>query len=234
MVAFDNLVSGKLIKRYKRFLADVELEGGEVITAHCPNSGSMLGLQEPESLVYLKYHNSSSRKLQYSWELLEAEGVMVGIHAALANKIAEEALLNGRIKELIPYKSIKREVKYGANSRVDFLLEDNSGQKCYLEVKNVHLKRGDFAEFPDAVSLRAAKHMQDLERVVSEGHRAVVLFVVQRPDCDKFRIAADIDPGYQAAFGQALANGVEALCYKCDVTLSGVWLSDQVIINSRV
>ncbi|POF31650.1 DNA/RNA nuclease SfsA [Roseibium marinum] len=220
----EPLVSGRLVKRYKRFLADVILdEDGAAITAHCANPGSMLGLKEPGSRVWLSQSDNPKRKLKYSWEVMEADGALVGINTAHPNKLVEEALVAGRIGPLAGYHSLRREVKYGKNSRIDILLEDEGGSKTYVEVKNVHLMRQQgLAEFPDSVTARGAKHLAELADMVGEGHRAAMVFLVQRPDCGRISLAADIDPTYAAAFEVAQAAGVEVYAIGCDVRLDGI------------
>ncbi len=218
------LVSGRLVKRYKRFLADVLLDqDGAAITAHCANPGSMLGLKDPGSRVWLSLSDNPNRKLKYSWEVIEADGALVGINTAHPNGLVEEALQDGRIPELAGFDSLKREVKYGKNSRIDILLEGGDGAKTYVEVKNVHLMRQPgFAEFPDSVTSRGAKHLGELADMVGEGHRAAMVFLVQRPDCGTLGLAADLDPAYAAAFAAARAAGVEAYAIGCDVRLDGI------------
>ncbi|PVB60005.1 DNA/RNA nuclease SfsA [Labrenzia sp. 011] len=220
----EPLVSGRLVKRYKRFLADVVLDGeGTEITAHCANPGSMLGLKEPGSRVWLSRSDNPKRKLKYSWEVMEADGALVGINTAHPNRLVEEALEAGRIDELSGFQTLRREVKYGKNSRIDILLESGSGAKTYVEVKNVHLMRQPgLAEFPDSVTARGAKHLAELSDMVREGHRAAMVFLVQRPDCDTLSLAADLDPAYAAAFESARAAGVEAYAIGCDVRLDGI------------
>lgn len=212
-----DLIKGKLIKRYKRFLADVTLENGEVVTAHCANSGSMLSVKDEGATVWLSPSNNPKRKLKYTWELIEVDGYNVGINTGHPNKLVEEAILAGQIKELTGYESLRREVKYGQNSRIDVLLEDPDKPKCYVEVKNVTLKRGDNADFPDAVTSRGAKHLRELGDMVEEGHRAVMFYLVQRADCKVMDIARDIDPTYDAELKTAIKRGVEVICYQCDV-----------------
>ncbi|WP_422376797.1 DNA/RNA nuclease SfsA [Roseibium sp.] len=217
------LVGGRLEKRYKRFLADVVLEDGSAVTAHCANPGSMLGLKEPGSRVWLSLSDNPKRKLKYSWEVIEADGALVGINTAHPNKLVEEALEAGRIDGLSGYASLRREVKYGKNSRIDILLESDTGAKTYVEVKNVHLmRRPGLAEFPDSVTARGAKHLGELADMVAEGHRAAMVFLVQRPDCDRLSLASDIDPTYAAAFAAARAAGVEVYAIGCDVRLDGI------------
>lgn len=218
------LVSGRLVKRYKRFLADVLLDDeGSAITAHCANPGSMLGLKEAGSRVWLSRSDNPKRKLQYSWEVVEADGALVGINTAHPNRLVEEALEAGRIEGLSEFQSLRREVKYGRNSRVDILLESEGGAKTYVEVKNVHLMReAGLAEFPDSVTARGAKHLAELADMVADGHRAVMVFLVQRPDCSSLSLAADLDPAYAAAFAAARNAGVEAFAIGCDVRLDGI------------
>ncbi|RMF10831.1 MAG: DNA/RNA nuclease SfsA [Alphaproteobacteria bacterium] len=210
------LTEGRLIRRYKRFLADVELENGEMVTAHCMNSGSMMGLKEPGSRVWLSPATNPEAKLKWKWELVEAGDALVGINTGHPNKLAEEAIESGRIPALAGYQTIRREVKYGENSRIDLLLEDHDdASPAYVEVKNVTLKRKGAAEFPDAVTSRGAKHLRELARVAEAGKRAVMLYVAQRGDCTHFTIAGDIDPGYAEALELARAAGVELLAFAC-------------------
>lgn len=218
------LISGRLVKRYKRFLADVILDsGGEEVTAHCANPGSMLGLKEPGMRVWLSRSDNPARKLKYSWEVAEVDDALVGISTAHPNKLVEEALQDGRIEGLTGFASLRREVKYGKNSRIDFLLEDADGRKTYVEVKNAHLMREPgLAEFPDSVTARGAKHLVELSDMVTEGHQAAMVFLVQRPDCDQISLAGDIDPVYAEAFASARAAGVRAYAIGCDVRLDGI------------
>lgn len=216
------LTQGKLLKRYKRFLADVELENGEVIVAHCANSGSMKGLKEPGSLVYLSPNTNPKAKLDWRWEMIDVEGTLVGINTSRPNHIVEAAILDGTIEELAGYASLKREVKYGSNSRIDILLEQDENQDtsnlCYVEVKSVTLKADQTALFPDSVTVRGKKHLHELMDMVREGHRAVMVYLVQRSDCVSFSPAAEIDPAYTSALREAKAAGVELLCYQCHLT----------------
>lgn len=215
----DPLLEGRLIRRYKRFLSDIEMPDGSVVVAHCANPGSMLGLAVPGTVAWLSPAANPARKLKYSWELVESDGALVGINTGRANALVAEALDEGRIAELAGFTGIRREVRYGDNSRVDFLLQEDGASDCYLEVKSVTLKRGDRkAEFPDSVTARGAKHLKELARIARAGQRAVLLFVVQRSDCDRVAVAGDIDPAYAEALSEAIAQGVEVLCYSCKVT----------------
>lgn len=226
------LHEGRLIKRYKRFLADVDL-GGETVTAHCPNPGAMTGLKEPGLRVWLSLSPDPKRKLPYTLELVETKGGLVGIHTGRPNAIVAEAIADGRIPELAGYESLRREVKYGVNSRIDMLLESPERPACYVEVKNVHLVRPDGPnpgahEFPDSVTARGAKHLDELAAMVEAGHRAVMMFCIQRMDGDRLALARDIDPKYGAAFDRALEAGVEALAWECDVRREQIVLSRPV------
>lgn len=223
------LLSGTLIKRYKRFLADIRLENGDEITAHCANSGSMLGLKDEGSPVYItKVPDDAKRKLRYDWQFVEDihnDNKWVGINTSWPNNLVEEALLNKRLPELAPYPDFKREVKYGLqNSRIDFYLSGGDLPPCYLEIKNVTLKVGKSAQFPDAVTARGKKHLEELSHMVDEGFRAVVLYVVQRQDCTHFQVADHIDAAYASTAQRAKEKGVEFLCYTCDITKEGITL----------
>lgn len=222
------LVQGKLVKRYKRFMADVELADGQVVTAHVANSGAMLGTSDPGSEVWLSPVASPTRKLAWSWELVRVDGFLVGVNTAHPNAIVAEAIAAGEIPQLAGYASLRREVKYGVNSRIDILLEDPKRPPCYVEVKNVHLKVGEWAEFPDAVTTRGAKHLVELRQMVAEGARAVMLYLVQRQDCTAFRPAISIDPAYANGLAQAVRDGVEAICYTCVMTLDGISVGDEI------
>ena len=219
----DPLQRGSLLKRYKRFLADVRLESGEVVTAHCANTGTMLGLTAPGSEVWLSPARNPDRKLRYTWELIRdatnGEASLVGINTAHPNALVEEAVRADRIPELTGYPSLRREVRYGKNSRIDLLLEAPGRPKCYVEVKNVHLRREPgLAEFPDSVTARGTKHLKELGDAVEAGNRAVMFYLVQRQDCGLFAVAADIDPVYAEALAEARTRGVEAICYACALT----------------
>jgi sugar fermentation stimulation protein A len=225
------LIPAVLERRYMRFLADVTLENGERITVHCPNPGSMMGLKDPGSRCWLSQSDNPRRKLKHTLEVLEADGALVGINTGLPNRLAEEAIAGGRIAPLTGYASMRREVKYGANSRIDLLLEDAARPPCWVEVKNVHLMREPgLAEFPDSVTSRGAKHLLELAARARAGERAVQLFIVQRPDCHRFTPAADIDPVYAEGLRAARDAGVEILGYGCDVSLSAISVARPVEI----
>jgi len=216
-VKFSSLLKGILIKRYKRFLADVRLEDGRTVTAHCPNTGSMMGCKKPGSPVYLSYHPSPHRKLAYTWEIVKVGRCWVGINTGNPNRIIAEAIAEGQIPELDGYGTLKREVPYGNRSRIDILLSEED-RKCYVEVKNVTLAHRGIAYFPDAVTTRGTKHLRELEQVVQQGYRGVMLFFVHRSDGKSFRPADFIDPEYGQTLRRAAENGVEVLVYGAKVS----------------
>ena len=229
----DPLVRATLLKRYKRFLADVQFEDGSIATVHVANPGSMIGLKEPGMAVWLSPARNPARKLRWSWELADVDGGLVGVSTAHPNRIAEEAILAGAIPELADFRSLRREVKYGRNSRIDILLEDPAKGTAYVEIKNVNLMREPgLAEFPDAATARGAKHLEELGDMVEAGHAAWMLYVVQRMDCGQFAVATDIDPAYAAALERARTRGVGVLCYMCDITLEEIRLSGPVGLRS--
>jgi sugar fermentation stimulation protein A len=228
------LIRAVLIRRYKRFLADVTLEDGTEATAHCANPGAMTGLAEAGTIVWLEPNDDPKRKLRYSWKLAEIGGALVGIDTALPNKVVGEALLAQAVPALAAYKTVRPEVKYGEASRVDFLLTQAGLPDCYVEVKSANLcRKAGLVEFPDTVTKRGAKHMSELANMVAEGHRAVVLYLVQRTDCEAFAVADDIDPAYDAAFQAARTLGVEALCFRAALTLEGTTFGEALPIVSR-
>jgi len=231
-----DLVPATLLRRYKRFLADVELADGSVITAHVANPGAMIGLQAPGARVWLSKSPSKTRKLPFSWELIEADfgngPELVGVNTMHPNAIVAEALADNAIPELAGYDVIRREVKYGAASRVDFLLEHPSRPPCYVEVKNVHMMRQPgLAEFPDSVTARGARHLDELAAMVAAGARAVMLFVVQIGSSTAFALARDIDPAYGRAFDKARAADVEAIACTCQIDHGSIVLAGRVPIQ---
>jgi len=213
------LVRATLVRRYKRFLSDHRLASGEVVAAHVANSGSMIGLAEPGMETWLSPAANPERRLRWTWEMVRAGRALVGINTGHPNALVAEAVAAGAIPELAGYAALRREVRYGVGSRIDILLEGPGRPPCYVEVKNVHLSRARrWAEFPDSVTARGAKHLEELAGVVAAGGRAVMLYLVQRGDCDAFRLAADIDPLYAQGLARARARGVETLCYSCNLS----------------
>ena len=217
------LVPATLLRRYKRFLADVVLADGNEITVHVANPGAMTGLAAPGTKVWLSKSDNPARKLPYSWELAEVDlgsGMeLVGVNTGHPNALVAAAIAEGVIEELRGYSSLRREVRYGRNSRVDFLLEQQGKPSCFVEVKNVHLMRKTaLAEFPDAVTARGAKHLEELAAMVVQGHRAMMVFLIQIGSADRLAFARDIDPRYGAAFDRARAKGVEAIAYRCAIS----------------
>jgi sugar fermentation stimulation protein A len=229
------LIPATLIRRYKRFLADVTLASGEEITVHVANPGAMIGLAAPSARVWLSKSPSATRKLPYSWELVEVDfggGVeLVGVNTGHPNLLVAEALATKAIPDLAGYGSVRREVKYGKNSRIDFLLEQPGEPPCYVEIKNVHLmRRAGVAEFPDSVTARGTKHLDELAAMVAAGARAMMLFVIQIGSAERFSLARDIDPGYGAAFARARAAGVDAVAWKCAISQSGIEIASPIPI----
>ncbi len=230
----DPLIKGRLIKRYKRFLTDVELEDGSVVVAHCANSGSMESVKEPGSEVWLSPARNPDRKLKFTWELVRVGKTLVGINTSLPNMIVSEAIAAGKVDELKGYASLRREVKYGKNSRIDILLESDDKPKCYVEVKNTTMRRdlkAGPAEFPDAVTSRGAKHLVELSDMVKEGHRAVMFYLVQREDTKSFTVADDIDPTYAKELKKAMKAGVEVVCYACTMSNKEIKVSKKLPLN---
>jgi sugar fermentation stimulation protein A len=227
------LLRGTLIARYKRFLADVRLDDGRTVTATCPNTGSMQGLTAPGSAVWLSESSSPTRKYPFTWELVQADlgrgPTLVGINTGHPNKLVAEALTAGRIRALAGYPALRREVRYGQSSRIDLLLECPDRGLCYVEIKNVHLsRRHGLAEFPDSVTERGVKHLREMSAMVRQGHRAVMVFLIQRSEAKRLALARDIDPAYGDAFDAARAAGVEAVALRCRVGTDEIAVDRQV------
>lgn len=225
----SSLLRGRLIKRYKRFFADIELSDGAIITAHCPNTGSMQGVLTPGTPVWVSQSDNPKRTLKYTWELAEIDGTYVGVNTQNPNRIVGDALMSGYIPELASYSTIKAEVKYGTeNSRLDYLLTDKDDNRCYVEVKNAHYAKVEHNRrvgiFPDSETTRGVKHLQELMRVVDEGHRAVLIYCLQRRDCDSLRFGVEFDPIYAKTAVMALNHGVEMIPYSCAITETEITL----------
>lgn len=222
------LLEARFIRRYKRFFLEAETTDGQVITAHCANTGKMLGLLEEDSIVYLEPQNDPSRKLRYTWQMSQLDNTLVGTNTHLPNKILAEALENKLIEELLPYEAVRREVRYGDNSRIDFLLEFKDERPLYIEVKNVHHKEIidglHVAMFPDTVTTRGAKHLDELKYLVDQGGRAIVIPLVQREDVTHFMPAHHIDPAFGEKCLAAKKAGVKIMPFSCKMSLEGVKL----------
>jgi len=223
----EKLLQGILIKRYKRFFADINFKN-QIITAHCPNSGSMMGMIEKGNIVWFSKSDNPKRKLKYTLEIIKVKKNLVGINTLITNKLVLEALKSKKIKNLIPFNKIKTESKFSKNTRFDFLLS-NGKTKCYLEVKNVTLVRNEkVAEFPDAVTSRGTKHLNELINAKKCGYQSYILYLIQREDCKNFKIADDIDKDYKIAFNKAIKAGVKMLCYDCKISNEEVKLNNQI------
>ncbi|MFV0513015.1 MAG: DNA/RNA nuclease SfsA [Jhaorihella sp.] len=220
------LVPARLIRRYKRFLADCRLQDGRDVVAHCANPGSMLGLAEPGTKIWLEPNDDPRKKLKFGWRLVDHEnGHFTGVDTSLPNRALRAALQAGAVEPLAQYATVRAEVAYGKNSRVDFLLTQPGLRDAYVEVKSVTLSRTPgLAEFPDSVTARGTRHLNELARMAQAGHRAVMLYLVQRTDTARFTLAHDIDPAYAAAFRDATAAGVESLAFGCTISPRAVEL----------
>ena len=231
------LVRATLEKRYKRFLADCRLESGETVVATCPNTGSMMGLTAPGLPVWLSVSDSPTRKYKHTWEMVEVDlgkgPSLVGINTGHPNKLVAEAIGAGRIGELEGYATLRREVKYGRNSRIDLLLEDPAKGLCYVEVKNVHMmRRAGLAEFPDSVTERGVKHLDEMSAMVLAGHRAVMVYLVQRGDAKSLAFARDVDSSYGEAYDRARAAGVEAIAVRCRLSAKEIRVDRTIPIKA--
>ena len=227
------LLEGRLLRRYQRFLADVDTPAG-IVTAHCPNTGAMQGCAEPGMRVWLSPATNPARKLAWTWELVEAlPGVVVGMHTGRSNALVREAIEAGRVPELAGYATIRPEVKYGEGSRIDLLLTAPGRPDCYVEVKNVTAAvAGRIGYFPDAVTTRGTKHLREMSAMVAAGHRAVLVFCVQRGDVDCVRPADHIDPVYARTLREALAAGVEVIALGARVSPAGIELERRLAVEA--
>ena len=223
----ERLLQGTLIKRYKRFFVDIKYKN-KIITGHCPNTGSMMGLLNEGNKIWFSRSDNPSRKLKYTLEIIEVVKKMIGINTLLTNKIVFEALSQKKIKNFAKFNNIKPEVKFSDKTRFDFLISDNK-EKCFLEVKNVTLSRKDkIAEFPDAITSRGTKHLKELIIAKQRGFESYILYLIQREDCKSFRIAKDIDEDYKIAFDKALKKGVKIICYDCKIS------TEEIKLNNRI
>lgn len=222
------LLTGTLIRRYKRFIADVRLRNGRVVSVFCPNSGSMKGCSEPGQTVYLSRSTNRSRRLRYTWELIEMPSSLVGVNTLVTNSLVKEAILQGDLDMFAGYDTVRSEVKYGRNSRIDLLLEYADGRRCFIEIKSCTLAENGVAFFPDAVTTRGLKHLVELQGQVRLGHRAVCFFLIQRMDATCLRPADRIDPAYGKELRAAARSGVEIFAYDVRLDL------ERIAVNSRV
>jgi sugar fermentation stimulation protein A len=220
-IEWPRLIQGTLIQRYQRFKADVKQRNGYIVTAHCPNSGSMLGCSEPGRPVYLSRHNHPQRKLKYTWEMIEMPTSLVGVNTWVPNLLVKESITRKKIKPLRGYETIRAEVRYGQNSRIDLLLE-SAEKRCFVEVKNCTLVEDGVGYFPDAVTARGLKHLVELQKEIRKGSRCVMLYLVQRMDAKRFSPADQIDPAYGEELRRAFRNGVEILVYDVFLNLGGI------------
>ncbi len=227
-LTWSQLIPGTLIKRYKRFLADVLLENGEIVTAHCPNTGSMQGCCEPGRPVFLSYHNNPKRKLKYTWELIQMPTSLVGVNTWVPNRLVAKSIEGQRVEELTGYENIYREAKTGDHSRIDLLLTKGNADRCFVEVKNCTLVSDGTAYFPDAVTVRGRKHLIELQELVSPNCRCVMFYFIQRMDAKVFNPADHIDSLYGKALKRAVKNGVEVLAYDVDIDLKGIRLRSKI------
>lgn len=225
---WPKLIPATLLKRYKRFLADVKLESGEAVTAHCPNTGSMAGCSEPGRTVYLSAHDRPGRKYRYTWELIAMPTSLVGVNTLIPNRLVARSIEQHLIPEVAQFSQVQREVKIGEHSRIDLLLTGCSGERCYLEIKNCTLVNDGVAQFPDAVTTRGQRHLLELEKLAVAGHRCVMFYLIQRMDARVFRPADDIDPDYGRRLRQAAAKGVEVIAYDVRISLQDIEINRNI------
>lgn len=228
VLLWPKLIPGTLIKRYKRFLADVKLDNGEIITAHCPNSGRMIECSTPGSTVYLSYHDNPKRKLKYTWELIKMPASLVGVNTNIPNLLVFNTIKYGKIPELTGYTEFTREKSVGNSSRIDIFLEKKGRKSCYVEVKNCTLVRGKIASFPDAVTARGLKHLKELQELQKNNKRCVMFYLIQRMDAEIFTPEYPIDPAYGNELKQAKQNGVEILVYDVNIDLEKISMNRKI------
>lgn len=233
LLEWPQLVRGILIKRYKRFLADVRLDNGNLVTAHCPNTGSMTGCSEPGRPVYLSLHDDAKRKLNYTWELIEMPASLVGVNTLVPNRLVFQASRAGSISELAGYETVEREVQIGNHSRIDLRLSNGQKDRCYVEIKNCTLVENGVARFPDAVTARGLKHLNELESLVKAGYRCVMFYFIQRMDAGVFKPADQIDPDYGKGLRRVVKRGVEILAYDVAIDLAGIQLNRKIPCTLR-
>ncbi len=227
-IYWPTLIKGTLIKRYKRFLADIKLDSGEVITAHCANSGSMKDCSLPGQPVYVSHHDNPKRKLKYTWELIEMPDSLVGVNTFWPNKLVSQAITSGAVEELRGYQSLSQEVKVGDHSRLDILLSDSQSQLCYIEVKNCTMVNNGIAAFPDAITTRGHKHLVELQNLIGSSVRCVMFYLIQRMDAKLFRPADEIDQEYGKELRKANEKGIEILVYDVLIDQIKIGVNQQI------
>ena len=225
---WPRLVSGTLIRRYKRFLADVRLKNGELVTAHCPNTGSMQGCSEPGRMVYLSVHNNPKRKYKHTWELIDMPASLVGVNTQVPNRLGFESIKTGQISELSGYETIEREVRIGKHSRIDLMLTDSKDRRCFIEIKNCTLVADGIAQFPDAVTTRGLKHIRELVKLHAAGFRTVMFYFIQRMDARVFRPADHIDADYGRELRRAVKKGLEIFAYDVLIDLDRIRIHQSI------
>jgi len=225
---WPKLTPGTLVKRYKRFLADVRLDNGDLVTAHCANSGTMKECSEPGRKVYLSFHHNPNRKLKYTWEMIKMPTSLVGVNTMVPNRLVKKSIEDGMVKPLKGYKNIKAEIKVSDKSRLDLLLSNGDKEKCFVEIKNCTLVKDGLASFPDAVTTRGRKHLVELQRLTKEGNRSIIFFLVQRMDAKAFSPADDIDPAYGKELRKAKNCGVEIVVYDVIIDLDKIVLAKKI------
>jgi len=227
-LAWPPLIPGILVKRYKRFMADVRLKTGETVVAHCPNSGRMTSCCQPGQKVYVSHHDNPRRKLKYTWELIEMPTSWVGVNTLVPNRLVAKSIEMNRVESLCGYDSIRREVNVGNHTRLDLVLQKDGRDRCYVEIKNCTLVENGIAQFPDAVTARGLKHLETLRQLVSDGFPSVIFYLIQRTDATLFKPADSIDPAYGKALRQAVADGVNILVYDVHINLQTIMLNRQI------
>lgn len=225
---WPELVTGTLIKRYKRFLADIQLDNGDMVTAHCPNSGSMKACCEPGRPVYISHQDKPGRKLKYTWELIDMGSSLVGVNTNMPNRLVKSSVEAGAVPELAGYETVRSEVKVSDHSRLDLMLTDPVKADCYIEIKNCTLVDQGHAQFPDAVTQRGLKHIHELESLLQQGNRCVMFYLIQRMDVDRFSPADHIDPAYGKGLRHAVEQGVEVLVYDTIITPQSITIGNKV------
>jgi sugar fermentation stimulation protein A len=228
VLKWPELVRGILLKRYKRFLADVKLDNGQIVTAHCPNTGTMKACSEAGQPVYLSLHDNPKRKLKYTWEIIEMPTSLVGVNTLVPNRLVFQSAQAGLIHELAGYETVEREVKIGSNSRIDLRLSNGQKDHCYVEIKNCTLVYDGLAQFPDAVTTRGLKHLNELEKLVQSGYRSVMFYFIQRMDASVFKPADQIDPAYGNGLRRVVKRGVEIIAYDVAIDLAGIKLNRKI------